>query len=456
MNEIELRIPADMAAELLKVVFAGGPVEPLAFGLASSARVGHRNLLLVRKIIRLPTSAYLPSAGHGARWSPRFTLAILNQGLKERLGLVIFHAHPVPGGVRLSPDDVTSGRELLARFQCVIPERPHASVVFGLDRADGMVLMPGAEDTVPLTKVRCLGEVIEDYAGQSSGSTKQADFAPELHRQVLAIGSRGQSLLRNAVVAVVGLGGGGSHVVQQLAHMGLGEVIGIDGDRADRTNRSRLIGLRWWDVVIRRRKTFVMKRLVREINGRVKFTAIPYEVPSRPALDAIKRSDIVVGCLDNLHARADLQDLAWRYLIPYIDVGVGIQLNEDGDSSNGADSPLKSIGGNVHTFIPGDFCARCTGFITQEKLDAETGGRGRSYLEGVPEAQVVSFNGLVASQAASEVLQLLVGYAPGPRPRFKKFDGFQGTLRDWQVKKDPNCKTCLSQLAAGDMLWTPI
>jgi len=122
------------------------------------------------------------------------------------------------------------------------------------------------------------------------------------HRQVLLTGSAGHAKLRNARVVVVGLCSGGSHVVQQLAHMGIGETIGIDDGRAMRSHRASLIGISWLDPLIKRRKTAIMARLVRRINRRVKFTGIPDRIRRQATIDALMGADIVVGCVDSFHA----------------------------------------------------------------------------------------------------------------------------------------------------------
>jgi len=162
-------------------------------------------------------------------------------------------------------------------------------------------------------------------------------------------------------------------------------------------------------------------------------------------MNALKRCDIVVGCVDNYHARADLQELAWRYLIPYVDIGALIRPAKTGIT----------IGGHVGTFVPGSFCQWCIGFLSQAKLEAETHGRPRSYFEASDkEAQVVSFNGLLASQAVSEVLQLITGFARADDDLVvKKFDGLQGTLTEWSVKKRPGCERCSAALSGGDPVW---
>jgi len=54
------------------------------------------------------------------------------------------------------------------------------------------------------------------------------DISEEFGRQALVVGGEGQANLRRARVAVVGSGRGGSHVIQQLAYLGVGEILVID------------------------------------------------------------------------------------------------------------------------------------------------------------------------------------------------------------------------------------
>jgi hypothetical protein len=417
------------------------------FALASHAQTGRGIIVLVRKIIPLPPDAYVPSSSHGAKWRGAAMLPILNEALSANLGIILFHVHQERGRVKLSSDDRQSAQQLLPVFQNLVPARPHGSVVFSADHVAGLMLLPKRNGFAEEVNLRWLGKIIVDTPGKVLPEIEE-HHPQRYHRQMLLIGSKGQSRLRAATVAIVGLGGGGSHVVQQVAHAGVGKIIGVDHDRATESNRHRLIGVQLLDVLLRRLKTKIMARMVRRIDRQIVFEGVPYALPDQRAIDLLKRADVVIGCVDTLHARADLHGLAWRYLIPYVDIGLLIV-------PGGAGGHDVTIGGNVAVFIPGGFCSWCIGFLSQEKLDRETGGRPRSYLQGAEEqAQVVSFNGLLASQAVSEILQLIVGFAPiDTEDSIKKFDGVDGTLTKWVVKRRPGCDECRNALAAGDLVW---
>lgn len=452
-----------LGASLTDAVFRHGRHEYVTIGLVSHAKLGNRDALFLRQLFHLPESAYRPDTGHGAVWNGAAMIPAIAAAVDLGLGIVIFHAHPHDGLPEFSRDDQRSADRLVPMFRARVPPRPHGSIVLSKTHAAGLVAMPGSEEAAPTKiNVRWLGASIIDWrtAETSSSVADPTGFA----RQLLVVREDGQRTLANARVGVVGLGGGGSHVVHQLTHLGVGEVILVDDDRASPTDRHRLLGLTRSDVWLKRKKTTVMRRAVRRIDTDTRCRAVAKRLPEPAVLEALKAADVIIGCLDNLHARADLQEHSWRFLIPYVDVGVNIRAIED--QAPGA--PRVSIGGNVLTLIPGGFCMWCCGFLSKEKLDAELIGPNRNYFENREgEAQVVSLNGLVASQAVTEALQLLTGFRgsglrrsrvaldnqPELQQGFRKFNGVRGTLEDWGGTRRPDCTFCGATLAAGVAAW---
>jgi len=463
MTEIGLRVPLGVGAPLMETVFRQGRHEYVALGLVSTAGDIGRNTMLLRRVFTLDEAAYVRAPGHGGAWRGTAMIPAIEAAMNEGLGLVVFHAHPHDGPPRLSGDDRSSAGRLLQMFAARVPYRPHGSIVLSRTQAAGLITMPGAPMVEMAPRVRWLGASITDWQPGSRGHRilDSAAFA----RQNLVVRDDGQLTLADARVAVVGLGGGGSHVAQDLAHLGVGELVLVDADRVSSTDQHRLVGLTSLDIWLRRSKTRVIRRAVRRIGMGTRCEMIMERVPGPKAIAALKRADVIVGCVDNLHARADLQDMAWRFLIPYVDMGVNIRTIEIPET----DGPRVTIGGNVLTLIPGGFCMWCCGFLSREKLAAELRGPGRNYFENRGgEAQVVSMNGLVASQAATEVLQLLTGFVgtglthgslaldgqPGIQRGFRKLDGVRGTLQDWGASRRPDCSFCNEILGAGSVVWT--
>ena len=67
---------------------------------------------------------------------------------------------------------------------------------------------------------------------------------------------------------MIGLGGGGSHIVQQLAHLGVQNFVLYDDDRVDAegTNLNRLVGATLKDSEAETLKVDVAERLIRGLN----------------------------------------------------------------------------------------------------------------------------------------------------------------------------------------------
>ena len=465
---IELRLPVGCGERLQATIYSGGRHEHVAFGLVGHARLGANDVLLVRDVIPLAENEYQEVPGHGASWSGTTTRRIAERAQAEGLGVLIFHAHDHHGPTCLSRDDQESAERLLPFFQRRVPGRPHASIVLSKDHAAGVIMTPNSQRPAAVdVRVRWYGQAITDWPTRHPGPRRRAE---RYQRQEVVVGQQGQEALFRATVAVVGLGGGGSHVVQQLAHLGIGHLVLVDDDRASMDNQHRLIGMTRLDGILRRRKTSIQRRQAQRINPDTTVTIVNKRLPEAEAVAAVLTADVIIGCLDNLDARVDLQHLAIRYLIPYIDIGLKIRPR----TATNPTEALVVIAGNVFTYRPGAPCMWCTGFLSQEKLAEDRGHPDRAYATtsvGRPaEAQVVSMNGVLASQAVNEALQLLAGFAGtgitipsitkphdegGALVGYRKLDGITGTLDEWGLQPQPNCQHCNDDLARGQLVWRP-
>jgi molybdopterin/thiamine biosynthesis adenylyltransferase len=463
MNKrIELRVPFGFGESLQECVYRTGSHENVVFGLASHSVLGGATVLYLRHLIPLQESDYLPNDGHGAVWRGSAMFSVMATAMEQGLGILIFHAHDHAGLPGLSRDDLRSADRLIPMFQRRVPSRPHGTVVISRTHASGLLWVPGTRKPQHLTKLRWFGSSILDFDCQQE--TAAGETPPEYSRQSLVVTPEGQVRLRRAKVAVVGAGGGGSHIIQQLAYLGIGEIVVIDPDVYEDSNRHRLVGGLQADLGIP--KVDIFHRLVKRIGlgGRVR--RVCAAIPERKAVEALRECDIIVGCVDTLFARSDLQELASRYLLPYVDIGATVRVV----SGATVNDPRIAVAGNVFTYIPGSFCLWCCGFLSCKKIEAEQNGPTRGYFEkNMQEAQVVSFNGILASQAVTEVLQLLTGFrgiglrhadlrVPGASTLrgFKKFDGISGGLQEWGGNRRADCPNCGKVLSAGDVVFESI
>ena len=56
------------------------------------------------------------------------------------------------------------------------------------------------------------------------------------------LGEQSEEVFRTTKAGIVGLGGGGSHIAQQLAHIGIGDFALFDPDHIERPNLNRTVG----------------------------------------------------------------------------------------------------------------------------------------------------------------------------------------------------------------------
>jgi hypothetical protein len=459
----ELRIPFRLGEVLQEHIYRQGSHEHVIFGLVSHSTRGNSTLLLLRDLIPLREPDYIPNPEHGASWRGSAMFPVMEAAMERGLGILIFHAHDHAGLPALSRDDLQSADKLIPMFRKRVATRPHGTVVFSRTHASGLVWLPNSHKPQLLRRVRWFGSAIIDF-DCTSKSNQMFPISEEYARQVLIVGKAGQTSLRDSIVAVVGAGGGGSHTIQQLLYAGVGRIIVIDPDVYENSNRHRLVSGERKDVG--RPKVDIFHRLARKIglDGRVQ--RVRAAIPDSEAIQALLKADVIVGCVDTLFTRTDLQEIASRYLIPYVDIGATIRPVPDAEAGD----PRVVVSGNVLSFIPGSFCMWCSGFLSDEKLKQEQNGPTRGYFEkNNQEAQVVSFNGVVASQAVSEVLQLLTGFRgagllqadlelsrTGVFRGYKKFDGVAGTLTEWGGARRADCPHCKDTLAAGDIILSPV
>src|ERR1700691_2730880 len=76
------------------------------------------------------------------------------------------------------------------------------------------------------------------------------------------LGRDSEERIARGTVGVAGLGGGGSHVIQQLAHIGFQRFVIYDGDIVEESNLNRLVGARSIDVPAETLKLHVAKTII--------------------------------------------------------------------------------------------------------------------------------------------------------------------------------------------------
>lgn len=114
------------------------------------------------------------------------------------------------------------------------------------------------------------------------------------------LGTDSDMVLARTTVGIVGLGGGGSHVAQQLAHVGIGCFVLIDPDTIEDTNLNRLVGGTWADIARKAAKVEIAKRLILAVRPKARVRVV--KADWQTASEALKLCDVIVGGLDSVRA----------------------------------------------------------------------------------------------------------------------------------------------------------
>lgn len=244
-------------------------------------------------------------------------------------------------------------------------------------------------------------------------------LAPDLSRQSF-LGKTFEDARKTAVIGILGLGGGGSHIGQQLAHLGFENFELIDPQTIDPSNLNRLVGGSQLDVDMLMPKVVIAERLIRSV--RPGTTVHRHEANWHQSLDILRGCDIVFGCLDSFVQRDLLESFCRRYRILLIDIGMSVK-----------EIPGNfRISGQVIASVPGRACMRCMGFINDIVLKHEA----ENYGDTGPAPQVVWANGSLASSAIGLLLAAVSDWNTGSlMPLYLEYDGNAHTVKQSDIGK---------------------
>lgn len=139
-------------------------------------------------------------------------------------------------------------------------------------------------------------------------------------RQIRIWGEEGQSKIKSTTVLVVGVGGLGSVASLLLTATGFGRLILVDDGLVELSNLQRQVLYTVND--IGKPKVEVAVKRLRELNPHVEIEAINQSFDEDLARELIKKTNIVIDCLDNWETRLIVDRVAYRYGKPFIHAGV--------------------------------------------------------------------------------------------------------------------------------------
>lgn len=184
------------------------------------------------------------------------------------------------------------------------------------------------------------------------------------NRQAAAFGKPFNDLLALLRVGIIGLGGTGSPLAHIAARSGVGQLVIVDGDDVSRSNLNRTAGYTASD--IGKKKSQVTKLTIGNIGLGTEIEEFPKFLDEcGEAIDVLSTCDIIFGCTDDVIGRDILNQIAYYYCIPYIDVGLSGRI-EDSQSENPF---LAEHRARISCVMPtSGSCLRCQRVVTDEKL----------------------------------------------------------------------------------------
>lgn len=145
-------------------------------------------------------------------------------------------------------------------------------------------------------------------------------------RTELLIGRENIEKLKKAKVAIFGIGGVGSYVVEALARAGIGNFILVDKDKVDITNINRQIIAT--TKTVGRDKVEISKERILEINPDVNVVTYKQFYMPDNKIELTKDVSYIVDAIDTVSAKIALVEEADRLSIPIISsMGTGNKLD---------------------------------------------------------------------------------------------------------------------------------
>jgi molybdopterin/thiamine biosynthesis adenylyltransferase len=433
-----IRIPEEIWRTARQHLF-GDAGEHFAFFLARWTYSLGEPVFMVRDVLLLPDDQ-LTANWDGMELSLDGILQALNAAVRSGDCLIEAHNH---GGdlPRFSITDRHGLSEFPRYVLESLPERPYAATVWGDTTVYGEYFLPSGE-AGQIDSVTVVGSQLRQIVSRDDDL---ALVGETFDRQLPWFTQEGQRQLGRLRVAIVGVGGNGSPVIQNLVYQGCRDFVEIDDDVADETSLNRLITATTEDVDTA--KTALGSRLIKSVAPNAHILAITAPLQTHESLDALKGVDIIFGCVDNDGARLILNELALAYRIPYIDVASGITIE------NGK---VTQAGGRVALVLPGGPCLHCMGEIDPEEAgyflappEERAERLARGYVTGmkVKAPAVGALNAVVAAAAVTE----FGIYVSGVRlfNIYTDYDTLgrgRGTKGQWltprQVQANPGCVQC--------------
>jgi hypothetical protein len=393
------------------------PVETAGVLIASVVITDQNEIrLLGRKMQWVPESAYLRRGGDHLSIASEGYVSFLGEA--EAMGAVAIWVHTHPGvesPPRPSQHDWEVDRQIADLFRFRTGSPYYGTLIFS-PRNEGIAFSGYIQaENSPQLQIERLWQVGDRFRLTRSFLLPVREISADFDRNVRALGGAVQQTLSDLRIGVVGCGGTGSSVAEQLVRLGVRKLALFDPDELSGSNITRVYGSTATDVG--QPKVDTLAAHLRRIAPNTQCQLVKSMITLGPAALQLRSCDVVFGCTDDNAGRLVLSRFSTYMLTPVFDCGVLVSSDSQG--------LLRGIDGRITTLVPGQACLVCRGRIDVARAGAELltpderrrrEDEGYAPALGRTEPAVVTFTTLVAATAVSELLERLIGYGPDPRP----------------------------------------
>jgi hypothetical protein len=403
-----------------------------------------RTRYLVREVIIVPPDVYDDRTMTSLQINSTFIAQMTQRASKENLVIGFVHTHPgetKDSKPRFSIVDDKGEARLASFLLRRTGTDQHISMV--MSRGGTACRLLGTREYLRVVRV---GKKIQVTIDQDSTLLDNEYF----DRQVRFFGKVGQERLGKLHIGIVGLGGTGSLITQSLSYLGLQTFTLIDPDHVSVTNLNRLVGASLCDV--NKPKVETASQMIRLLHPNAWIEAIQGDVTETEVSNKLLDVDFIFCCTDSHGSRSVINQIAYQYLIPVIDMGVSITAKQGN---------VEKITGRVQMLSPGLGCLVCGKLLNYDQvrwdfMEASQRAADPYFIgEGERTPSVISLNSTATSLAISMFMGAVLGVPMDARLQI--YDGIKGSVRSAQIQPVGGCVICSSSgmLARGDSVRLP-
>lgn len=239
--------------EVLDTVFSKPGSEGAAYLLCGVSRTPEEVRFLGRRVVPVEDTHYKVREADALSIASESYVRVAKQAVAAGEAVIFIHSHP-DGYAAFSSQDDREDPKLHGFLADFAGHAVHGSLVISgpslsqhdngsSTEAPARVGIEGRVWTAagwrPVTRLRVIGE---RFTFHDRALTIESTLPTFFDRQVRAFGQDIQRLLGRLNVGVVGAGGTGSAVIEQLTRLGLGRLTVFDGDFFDPSNVNRVYG----------------------------------------------------------------------------------------------------------------------------------------------------------------------------------------------------------------------